>query len=103
MSKHTNTPWLSYNATHGWQQFNIGDPSGENLIVSACDSTVDDDGKLANIALIVKAVNNHDELIRALKKIAKILNNRGLDTKTDYEIEDVVTPLLFKIDKGERK
>lgn len=90
MNKYTPGPWYAVNGTL------IRGPHGEAVASTAGFAFPPDFNHAANAALIVRAVNHHEELIRAVELLeelsgeaVKFLNERmGID-----EPSDITTPL----------
>jgi hypothetical protein len=81
MAEHTQTPWLSDPDWREGYSWNIHIVDAANPDMRICFMTSDGPAE-ANAAFIVKAVNNHDALVKALEPFARIA-----DHFDDYELD----------------
>lgn len=76
MSEHTKTPWRVYTTKSGLKIVGIGAANGEGILDAGFGvwSWNDPEG-IANANMVVKAVNNHEMLVQALKDITNASND----------------------------
>jgi hypothetical protein len=73
MSGHSKTPWRVFTTPDGLKLVGIGNQEGEGIL--DCGFGVfswNDPEGIANANMVVKAVNSHDALVKALQKIADL-------------------------------
>jgi len=95
IAKHTETPWLFANGR-------IITPDNEVLVLNGvslpCGNHPDDAEATANAAFIVRAVNNHKALLRALRSAKKSLVYR----LSDKAMQSVLCEINDAIEAAER-
>lgn len=69
MAKHTPTPWRVFKSKSGTKLVGIGGQDGVGILDAGFGvwSWNDPEG-IANAEMVVKAVNNHDKLVKALSE-----------------------------------
>lgn len=79
--KHTPTPWRVFTTKDGRKLVGVGDKDGQGILDCGFGvwSWMHADG-IANAELIVRAVNSHDALVKALRGLL-----RFCDQATSYE------------------
>jgi len=84
VSDHTPTPWKvrMYGEKNRWASFQGPD---EMAIGDTNVSARSPEEALANAAFIIRAVNAHEELVEALKKITEVDSDLSNETNAYYE------------------
>jgi hypothetical protein len=87
MAEHTPTPWRVFKTTDGRKLVGVGAQDGQGILDAGYGVWAWDDAEgIANAELVVKAVNNHEALVAAL---------RGLDTLLDFGDDDLPNTWTF--------
>lgn len=70
MTAHTPTPWRVFTTKDGLKLIGVGDADGQGILDSGFGvwSWMHADG-IANAELAVRAVNSHDDMLKALKLV----------------------------------
>jgi hypothetical protein len=84
MTKHTPTPWILNN--NGGGDIFITDNDDKIIVESMDGETRRLYESEANAQLIIKAVNSHEKIVEALKKVLKMINNRQVYDKDAQSI-----------------
>ena len=89
--KHTPTPWAIFKA-------GIGEENGDGI----ASLWREGEEREANAALIVRAVNSHDELVKALKSLVEaVVNGTVYDAQSDPSYFNGSIDVLFEaVDVG---
>lgn len=81
--KHTELPWVQGKGIFRWHEIKGAD----GITIVSCSAISPYDTDEANARLIVKAVNNHYQLLEALRKVASY--NRSIrDGNINYRPQD---------------
>jgi hypothetical protein len=110
---HTKLPWSAKNSNGMWLQDH--DWSADNdfgsstcapihsdgtVVAMVVVASIDDDGDAeldANAAIIVRAVNNHDDLVAALEKCQVVLAGESLNKSSLIEALTACKEVLAKV------
>jgi hypothetical protein len=83
MVEHAPTPWQIGIALYPYVHFyGPSDKAGGALAVGACVTALGKEYDEANAAFIVKAVNNHEALVKALTAACGYMRNASIDLST---------------------
>jgi hypothetical protein len=99
-TKHTPTPWKAIRSSSFWDIDPVNRKDGDpHSIGNVCSSDPDDSTGLqeANAAFIVKCVNAHDELVKALESALKNLRHHSGD-RPDFD--EVFAPEIAALTKA---
>jgi hypothetical protein len=93
MSEHTPTPWMALPDESGHETYVVG-PKSDHPVADCQFGFGSEDN--ANAAFIVKAVNNHDALVRALGACCRLIAQQS-QTPGAKIIHDLTMSILENV------
>jgi len=107
MTKHTPTPWVKSIVQFDKSEWAKLWNKNQICIAKGIDITAivygPDDQEEANAAFIVRAINSHEELLQALKDLAREIDLRKLNIRKDFSLMSAHAFALKAIAKAEGK
>jgi hypothetical protein len=100
VADHTPTPWHTGSTNH--TELVMGFRDNIECVISESDPELDMpmDEAAANAAFIVKAVNSHDALVKALRKALNYIENTENELGIQLTCGDEARAALKEIDRG---